>query len=129
MSASLLLQRGSTAPEGGEMATERQIDKASLVRSDGVEVAGIRARIQVSTDRSGRVTWRGTIWPLTEGDGEAMARANDRGAYILRLPSGSQSSMFISDRHSQSHLTESGQRTMIFERAVVIGSGDCPTES
>src|SRR5947209_4140102 len=110
------------------MATDRQIQKAFLLQSDGVELAGVRAQIQVSTDRVGRVTWRGTIWPLTEGDGEAIARANDRGAYILRLPSGRQGSMFISDRHSQSRLTESGQRTMVFNRAVVIGSGDCPVD-
>lgn len=124
----ILFQEGPTAPEGSQMTTDRLFEKAFLVGSDGLELAGIRASIQVATDRAGRVTWRGTIWPLTESDGEAIARANERSAYILRLPSGKEGSMFISDRHSKSQQGDSGRRTMVFERAIVLGSGDCPID-
>jgi hypothetical protein len=110
------------------MTIDRLFESAYLLQPDGVEMAGVRASIQIATDRAGGVTWRGTVWPLTERDANAIARFNDRGTYILRLPSGKEGTMFITDRHSQSQMTDSGHRTMIVNRASVSGSGDCPVD-
>ena len=96
-----------------------KFEYATLVDSAGNVLAHVTAELEKSESPGGKEEWRGTLWPLSWEDRDAL-RDLEQEEYVLRLPGGGEGGILVTG--SQSEAGGSGVRQIV----TVVGSGGAP---